>query len=140
VEKKDPEKNAEDRGEEGENREPADRIFVDQFEPDKIGDKGNDDGLIEERTNDIRINLVNPLRFEDDAHDEQDGNREEKLIKKGVYRLNLFCHKLLDIKRCSSPQDSGSDLQNISKVHSCFGRFRSAAKDAEDAGEGQDEA
>jgi len=87
---------------------------VDELEPHKISDKGNDDRLVEERTNNIRINLVNPLRFKEDAYGEEDGNREEKLIKKGVNRFNPCCHKLLDVKRCHSPQDGGSDLQNIS--------------------------
>ncbi len=140
MEEEDTKENTEDRRQEGESGEPAHRILVDQFEPDKIGDKGNDHRLIEERSNHIRIHPVNPLRFEDDAYHKEDGNREEKLIKKGVDGFNLSCHELLDIKRCRSPQNAGSDLQNITEIHSCFRRCGSAAKDAKDANKRQDKA
>jgi hypothetical protein len=76
--------------------------------------KGNDDRLTEERGNDIRIDFVNPPRSKEDAHEEQNGDREEDLIKEGVYRFNPVRHKLLDVKRCGSPQEGCRDLQNIS--------------------------
>ena len=139
MKKKDTKENAEHGGQEGESREPAHRILMDQFEPHKIGDKGDDHRLIEERANNIRINLVNPLRFEDDAYYKEDGNRKEKLVKKRVDRFNPFCHILLDVKCCRSPQNTGGDLQNVSIEHFCFRRYGSAAKDDKDASESKGE-
>ena len=140
MEEKDAEKNPKNWGEESESGEPAHRIFVDELEPYQVGDKGDDDRLIEKRADDIRVNLVDPPRFKDDAHHEKDGDREDKLIKESVYGFHPACHKPLDVKGCGSPQDGSGDLQNISQEHGCFGRFGSAAKDDEDAGKGQGEA
>jgi hypothetical protein len=140
VEEKDAEKNTEDWGKKSESGEPAHRVFVDELEPNQVGDKGDDDRLIEQRGDDIKVNLVDPPRLKYDAQDEQDGDREKKLIKKGVYGFHPLCHKPLDVKRCGSPQDGSGDLQNISQEHSGFGRFGSAAKDDEDASKSQGEA
>ena len=41
-----------------------------QFEPDEIAYKGNDDRLIKDGADDIRINLVDPLWLEDETHNE----------------------------------------------------------------------
>ena len=110
MEEKDAEKNPEDWGEKSESGEPTHGVFVDKLEPYQVSDKGDDDRLIEKRGDDIRINLVDPPRFEDDANDEQDRNREEKLIKKGMYRFNPLSHKPLDVKGGGSPQDGSRDL------------------------------
>ena len=71
---KDAKENAKDRREEGKGREPADRIFVNEFKPYKISDKCDDDRLIEEGGDDIKVNLLDPCRLKDDAHNEQDGD------------------------------------------------------------------
>jgi len=139
VEKKDAEKNPEDGGEKGECGEPADRIFVDELKPYQISDKGDDDRLIEEGSDDIRTNLVNPSRLKDDTHDEQDGDREKKLVKEGVNRFNPLCHELLDVKGRGSPQEGCRDLQNISQEHGCLGCFGSTSEDDEDARKSQGE-
>ncbi len=64
--KEDPEK----RGEEGEGRKPADRIVMNQLEPDKISDKCDDEGLIEDGQGDRGAHFINPLWLEDETQSE----------------------------------------------------------------------
>jgi hypothetical protein len=52
MKEKDAKDDPEDRCKEGEGRKFAHRIFVNEFKPNKISDKGNDDRLIEKRGND----------------------------------------------------------------------------------------
>ena len=69
MKEKDAEENPKDRGEKGEGRESADRILMDKLKPDEITDRGNDNRLVEEGRDNDQIDLINPLRLDQEADD-----------------------------------------------------------------------
>ena len=68
MQEEDSKEDSEKRGKEGECRKPADRIVVNQLEPDKITDKCDDDGLIKDGGNDRGGHFINPFWFENITH------------------------------------------------------------------------
>lgn len=77
------------------------------------------------------------MRFDEEACNEQDGDREDELVKESINRINLSCHKPLDIEGCSTPEKGRHDLKDIANDHSQIGRLWSSMKNDEDARKSQ---
>ena len=87
------------------------------LKPDEITDKGNNHRLVEEGDEDGQIHVIDPLGFEQETHDQQDGDGEEKLIEKGIDGMDLFCHKPFDVNRCRPPKNGSKNFKDISQKH-----------------------
>jgi hypothetical protein len=132
VKEKCAKEDAEDGSEEGERREPADRVSMNEFEPDEDGNKGVDNRLIQNGSDNIDIHSVNPARLENEADHEENRNREDKLIKEGIDWMDLFRHVPLDVEGCGPPEEGGHDLKDVSEKHCRPGGSWPSLKDEDD--------
>ena len=111
---------------------------MDELEPDEDGDESIDDRLIKDGSNNINIDSMDPLGFEDDAHNEQDWDGEDKLVKKGVDRMDLFRHKPLDIECGGSPEECCRDLKDVPEEHGGAGGLWPSLKYEDHSGKCED--
>jgi len=71
-----------DWSEKGKGMEETHRVAVDQFEPDEIAEKGNDDTLVKDREARSQRKTGYNGVFQHNTHKEQQGYRKEDLVEK----------------------------------------------------------
>jgi hypothetical protein len=112
---------------------------VDQIEPDKKADEGDDDGLIEEGQENHRVEADDPLWLKNEADQQENGDRENELIKKRMDGLNLPCHESFYVERCRPPEERSQQLQQVAEKHGWFCCRGLPSENDENPREGEDE-
>ena len=107
------EQHPEDRGEEGEGREGAHRVKVDEFEPEIIAPEGYNQALVGKGSDDKGANPPHFRGLEQKTQAKEHGDGKGELVEEGLDGVHFVRHETLDVKGCGCPEKGRTNLQQV---------------------------